>query len=150
MIEHLYNWTFFIFGLTLYAVIILLTAKRLKVFEYIGSLKFTQNISTKLTGHKFYSHIQNFTKNSLKPLISIAVNKVISPALIFSYNILLVSSKKIFSGSITVEKYVSETAADGFELLCLLSRKLINSESGAIWTGILAVLVLFYIILTSF
>jgi len=149
MIDYLNNWTFFVFALILYLVIILLTAKRFKVYEFIASYKVTKDIKSKITGNKIYTQLNNFVNNKLKPIYIFASGIILLPVINTTGNILQLSSQKISFAGESSEKYLSEIISEGFEIICVLTRKLINSETRSIWTAFLVIVVLFYFILTN-
>lgn len=149
MIVYLNNWIFFITSLVVYLIILNFSFNYCGFFRYVNSLSFVHKIAHKINSLKLFAGIKNFNGKYFIPSFLIVYEKILFPLIHFIAKAIYTVSDRLITFTAATEKQISEILKEGFELLCLLTRKSINAEYKTVWPAILAVIVLIYAILTN-
>jgi hypothetical protein len=149
MILYLNNWIFFIVCLVVYLIMLIIPLNVCGFFRFLYSLSFVQNITGKINNSKFFVNVKSINSKYIIWSFRIVYGKILNPLIQILTKLIFSVSDGLITFSRITENHISDKLKEGFELLCLLTRKSINAEYKSVWSAILAAIVLIYFILTN-
>jgi hypothetical protein len=149
MTAYLNNWSYFAICLFDYILILIISLNVCGFFRFVNSLSFVKNIAGKINNLKFFATVKNYSNKYIIHAYLLLQENILHPLLHSLLIVLSNLSQWLISASRQIEKHISEILKEGFELLCLVTRKSINAEYKSVWSAIFAAIVLIYIILTN-